>query len=168
MIYGEAFDIAEETLSLLRSQSRRIATAESCTGGLIGGTLTAVPGSSDVVDRGFITYTNEAKHAMLGVPMNHFDTVGAVSEEVADAMAKGAIENSVADIAVAVTGVAGPGQSERKPAGLVYIGCAVRNGPVIVEKHQFSGDRGDVRLATVLGALRLVQRQAAQVPEASH
>lgn len=164
MIDEEAFEISRQTLEELRAVGYRIATAESCTGGLIGGALTAVPGSSDTVDRGFITYTNEAKHEMLGVPEAHFPSVGAVSEEVAGAMAAGAVAHSAADIAVAVTGVAGPGQSERKPAGLVYIGCQIRNGALVVEKHNFPGDRAAVRRATVLAALRLVRQQVAQAP----
>ncbi|MEK9725409.1 MAG: CinA family protein, partial [Rhodospirillaceae bacterium] len=101
--------LAAATLAACRTRGLMVATAESCTGGLIAGALTEIAGSSDVVERGFVTYTNEAKNEMLGVPADLFETVGAVSEEVARAMAEGAVANSRADLAVSVTGVAGPG-----------------------------------------------------------
>ncbi|MDG5494181.1 CinA family protein [Niveispirillum sp. BGYR6] len=133
-----------------------IATAESCTGGLIAGCLTAVAGSSAVVDRGFVTYTNEAKTAMLGVPAPLIADHGAVSEPVACAMALGALAHSRADVTLAVTGIAGPGGgSVEKPVGLVYIARARRGGAVLVERHVFAGDRTAVRLATVERALTL-------------
>jgi nicotinamide-nucleotide amidase len=133
-----------------------IATAESCTGGLIASCLTAVAGSSAVVDRGFVTYTNEAKTAMLGVPAPLIADHGAVSEPVARAMARGALAQSQADVTLAVTGIAGPGGgSAEKPVGLVYIACARRDGAVLVERHVFPGDRTAIRLATVERALIL-------------
>lgn len=134
-----------------------VATAESCTGGLIAGCLTDVAGSSAIVDRGFVTYTNAAKTDMLGVPADLIDRLGAVSAEVAAAMADGALAHSRADITVAVTGIAGPGGgSEAKPVGLVYIAAARRGAPPVVERHLFAGDRGAVRQATVGRALQLI------------
>lgn len=134
-----------------------LATAESCTGGLIAGCLTHVPGSSAVVDRGFVTYTNAAKTEMLGVPADLIAGLGAVSGPVADAMASGAVVHSRADVAVAVTGIAGPtGGSDTKPVGLVFIARARRDGDTIVERHIFPGDREAVRLATVGRALELL------------
>jgi len=157
-ISSDLRELAEHVLAVCRTENILLATAESCTGGLIAATLTAIPGSSDVVDRGFVTYTNAAKHDMIGVPMDLFDSVGAVSKEVAGAMAKGALVQSNADIAVSVTGVAGPGASERKPAGLVFIGIASRTAAIQVEECHFDGDRDAVRHATVLKALTLVLR----------
>ena len=121
---------AKTLLAALRSRAMKLATAESCTGGLIAAALTHVPGSSDVVDRGFVTYSNEAKTEMLGVPPALIAAHGAVSQPVAAAMAEGAVARSNADIAVSVTGVAGPGGgSPDKPVGLVWFGCARRGEP---------------------------------------
>ena len=149
-----------KTLALLeaaRARSLKIATAESCTGGLISATLTEIPGSSDVFERGFVTYSNQAKTEMLGVSQELIDAKGAVSEEVARAMAEGAIHNSQADLAVAVTGVAGPGGgSKDKPVGLVHIATARRDGPVSHERHVFSGDRREVRAATLKRAIEFL------------
>lgn len=150
--------LAEQVLTHCRSCKVMLATAESCTGGLIAASLTAIPGSSDVVDRSFVTYTNRAKNQMIGVPMRLFDEVGAVSHEVAKAMAEGALSQSDAQIAVSVTGVAGPGASEQKPAGLVYIGIASDGAETRVEECRFTGDRDAVRHATVLKALEMVDR----------
>lgn len=155
MIDTELYEKAKETLLILRASSLKVATAESCTGGMIGAALTAVSGSSDVVERGFITYSNEAKSELLDVSPEIIAHVGAVSEEVAKAMALGAVANSLADCAVAVTGVAGPGQSEQKPAGLVYIAFA-HAGQTICQQHNFLGDRTAVRRATVLASLDLI------------
>jgi len=147
---------AEEVLARLRARKLMIATAESCTGGLIAAMLTEIAGSSDVVERGFVTYTNGAKTAMLGVPGDMLAAHGAVSAEVARAMAEGALARSPADIAVAVTGIAGPGgATPTKPVGLVHIGCARRGRPTVVERHVFAGDRRAVRAATVLRAFDL-------------
>ena len=135
-----------------------MATAESCTGGLIVAALTNVPGSSDVVDRGFVTYSNAAKTEMLGVDAALIATHGAVSERVAAAMASGALASSLADITVAVTGVAGPGGgSADKPVGLVWFGFARRGGSVWTECQIFPGDRIAVRAATVGWALKQVR-----------
>lgn len=158
-----ADDIREQARTLIeRARARvvRIATAESCTGGLIAGALTAIPGSSEVVDRGFVTYSNEAKTEMLDVPAELIARKGAVSQEVALAMADGALKASRADAAVAVTGIAGPGGgSEAKPVGLVHIAAARRGGARLHEECRF-GDvgRDEVREATVRRALELLAR----------
>ena len=136
-----------------------LATAESCTGGLIAAALTEVAGSSAVVDRGFVTYSNEAKTGMLGVAPDLIGSVGAVSREVAIAMAEGALHASRADITVAVTGIAGPGGgSPDKPVGLVHFAVAVRGAPTVHAERRF-GDigRSAVRLATVQAALEMIQ-----------
>jgi nicotinamide-nucleotide amidase len=149
---------AEELLQAYREAGKKIATAESCTGGLIAGCLTEIAGSSDVVDRGFVTYSNEAKTEMLGVSpaLLEHPGPGAVSAEVAVAMAKGALKASRADVAVSATGIAGPGGgSEDKPVGLVFLGWASKGGPARAVHHVFPGDRGEVRNATVRAALDL-------------
>jgi len=131
------------------------ATAESCTGGLIAGAITDVPGSSGWFDRGFVTYSNDAKVAMLGVRAQTLDTHGAVSEATAAEMAAGALAHSSADLAVAVTGIAGPdGGSEAKPVGTVCFAWARRGGPVATLTRRFPGDRAAVRQATVELALQ--------------
>ena len=129
----ELLAASEALLAAFNAKGLTFAAAESCTGGLITACLTAIAGSSSVVERGFVTYTNAAKQEMLGVPAPLFASVGAVSGEVAEAMAKGARARSAASIVVSVTGVAGPGASERKPVGLVYIGAARREGQVVVQ-----------------------------------
>ena len=148
---------AERLLVLCRTRGLRVATAESCTGGLIAVCLTDIAGSSDVVDRGFVTYSNEAKRDLLGVPNALLMRVGAVSEEVARAMAAGALERSDAHLAVAVTGIAGPGGgTETKPVGLVHHACAGPGGAVSHRRVVYPGDRGAVRLATVETALDML------------
>lgn len=155
--------LAEAVLAACRTRGLRIATAESCTGGLIAGALTAVSGSSDVVERGFVTYTNESKTAMLGVPAPLIAVHGAVSEPVALAMAEGALAHSPADLAVAVTGVAGPtGGTPEKPVGLIHLAAARRGGVTRHERHVFAGDRAAVREQTVETALRMVERLATE------
>lgn len=152
--------LATEVLDQARQNGLRIATAESCTGGLIAGLLTEIPGSSDVVERGFVTYSNEAKAELLGIPSPLILAHGAVSEAVARAMAEGALTHSRAQVAVSVTGIAGPGGgSEIKPVGLVHMAAARTGGKILHEEHRF-GDIGrtEVRIATVEAALRLLQR----------
>ncbi|WP_144185059.1 CinA family protein [Elioraea rosea] len=152
---------AESLLALLRSRKLMLATAESCTGGLVAGTLTAIAGSSDVVDRGFVTYSNEAKREMLGVTDESLAMAGAVSEEVARAMADGTLARSRADIALSVTGIAGPGgATATKPVGLVFIGAARRGGTLLVERHVFGGDRAAIRNASIAVAFRLARTLA--------
>jgi len=141
-------------LQRYRELGWKIATAESCTGGLIAGTLTAIAGSSDVYDRGWVTYSNEAKREQLGVPSMVLDARGAVSGEVAEAMAMGALHRSQAHVAISVTGIAGPGGgSAEKPVGLVYIGLARKDGWSQVERCMFDGDRDSIRSQTVTRAL---------------
>ena len=150
---------AADLLAALRARGLKIATAESCTGGMIAARLTDVAGSSDVVERGFVTYSNEAKAELLGVPMAMIAANGAVSEPVARAMAEGAIARSRADIAVAVTGVAGPGGgTEKKPVGLVHVAAALRGGATLHRECRF-GDvgRARVRALTVAEAFALVR-----------
>ncbi|HWK47325.1 MAG TPA: nicotinamide-nucleotide amidohydrolase family protein [Stellaceae bacterium] len=150
--------LAIEVLAAYRARGWRIGTAESCTGGLVGGALTAIAGSSDVVEGGFITYSNAAKTALLGVPQDLLDSVGAVSAEVAAAMAQGVLRGIPGtDLAVSITGIAGPGGgTATKPVGLVYIGIARRDGPGTTERHVFPGDREAVRAASVRRALALL------------
>jgi nicotinamide-nucleotide amidase len=157
MLPEQTLKDAERLLAACRTLSVRIATAESCTGGLIAAALTAIGGSSDVVDRGFVTYSNDAKHQMLGVPMTLIEAHGAVSEEVARAMATGALGRSRAGIAVSVTGVAGPGGgSADKPVGLVCFGLARTGQPTISQQRMFAGDRTAIRAATVAHALAVI------------
>jgi len=146
-------DVAD-LLDLYRQRGLKIATAESCTGGLIAATLTALPGSSDVFERGWVTYSNEAKSENLGVPPELIADKGAVSAEVAEAMARGVLRRAQADVAVSVTGIAGPGGgSIEKPVGLVFIGLARKDGWSQVERCEFDGGRDDVRRQAVARAL---------------
>jgi nicotinamide-nucleotide amidase len=150
---------AEEVLAACGDKGVMLAMAESCTGGMIAAALTDIAGSSSVVERGFVTYTNEAKHEMLGVPAPLIEQVGAVSEEVARAMAEGAVSHSNAQISVSVTGVAGPGGgSDEKPVGLVHMAVAYEGRDTVHERHVFSGDRQAVREQTVMAAFSLVLR----------
>jgi nicotinamide-nucleotide amidase len=154
--------MARRVLDICRKHGLRVATAESCTGGLVAGALTEIAGSSDVVDRGFVTYSNEAKEAMLGVPAAVLKRHGAVSSETAAAMAKGALKNSLADIAVSITGVAGPGGgSKAKPVGLVHFAAARRGGKQIAQRKLY-GDigRGRVRALSVAQALMMLEALA--------
>lgn len=154
-------DLARATLAAARARGWMVATAESCTGGLIAGALTEIAGSSDVVDRGFVTYSNDAKTRMLGVPEGTIAEHGAVSAEVAAAMATGALERSLAHLAVAVTGIAGPGgATPTKPVGLVWFGLAMRGAAPVTESRIFPGDRAAVRRATVERALEMIRAAA--------
>jgi len=155
-------DEAEAVLRLCRAAGLRVATAESCTGGMIAAALTAIAGSSDVVERGFVTYSNEAKSELLGVPAPLIAQCGAVSAEVAEAMARGALAHAPVDLAVSVTGIAGPGgATPGKPVGLVHLGIARRGGACRTERHVFPGDRTAIRAAAARRALALL-REAAQ------
>lgn len=148
---------AADLLAAARAAGLTIATAESCTGGLISGAITEVAGSSDIFDRGFVTYSNAAKQQMLGVRAETLAEHGAVSEAVAAEMAVGALIGSEADLAVSVTGIAGPGGSEHKPEGRVCFGLARRGGEVQVETVEFGAlGRGAVRAATVDHALEML------------
>lgn len=142
-------------LTALKDKGWKIATAKSCTGGLIAAALTDIPGASCVFDRGFVTYSNDAKREMLGVPAGILQKHGAVSGETARAMVEGALKHSLADLAVSVTGIAGPdGGTKEKPVGLVYIGFGRRDETPQVEKYMFKGDRASVRTQTVRAALK--------------
>lgn len=157
MFDHEMRDAAERVLFSCRKRGLKVATAESCTGGLIAATLTAIAGSSDVVDRAFITYSNEAKREMLGVPWDAILGHGAVSDPVARAMATGALARSDADLAISVTGIAGPGGgSAEKPVGLVYFGGGRSDLEAIAERHVFPGDRDGIRRLAVLTALTML------------
>lgn len=152
--------LAAEIIELAKERNVKIATAESCTGGLIAAVLTEIAGSSAVVDRAFVTYSNEAKSEMLGVPADLIGRVGAVSRDVAIAMAEGAIANSDADVAVSVTGIAGPGGgSDEKPVGLVHFG-AMRRGQAAHHAERRFGDIGrpQIRIASVREALGLIRQ----------
>ncbi len=148
---------ATHLLQSCRAAGLQIATAESCTGGLIAAVLTEIPGSSDVFERGYVTYSNAAKIEMLGVRALLIENHGAVSKQVAEAMALGALVNSAADLSLAVTGIAGPGGgSVEKPVGLVHIAAAVKGGGLVHSECRF-GDpgRASIRLKTVQSALEL-------------
>jgi nicotinamide-nucleotide amidase len=148
-----------ELLERYRQAGKKIATAESCTGGMVAAALTDIAGSSDVFERGFVTYSNEAKTELIGVPADLIRRVGAVSGEVARAMADGALGHSHADMAVSVTGVAGPGGgTPAKPVGLVWFGLAKHGHGTQIEKHQFAGDRAAIRQQAVDTALLLLDR----------
>ncbi len=149
-------------LDACRARGLKIATAESCTGGLVAGALTDIAGSSEVVDRGYVTYSNEAKQQMLGVPAATIKQHGAVSRETAEAMARGALGNADADLVVSITGIAGPGGgSPDKPVGLVHFAAASRNGALVHAEMRY-GDIGrtDVRRKSVLQALAMLKRLA--------
>lgn len=154
---------AADVLALAKARGIMIATAESCTGGLIAGALTDVPGSSIVVDRGFVTYSNAAKTEMLDVDPALIATHGAVSRPVAEAMARGALEWSCAQLTVSVTGVAGPGGTDEKPEGMVCFGIATQTG-VRSETQRFGPlGRSQVRARTVQHALNLLANEMSQV-----
>jgi nicotinamide-nucleotide amidase len=153
---------AQALLELCRSKKLKIATAESCTGGLVAATLTEIAGSSDVVERGFVTYSNEAKQAMLGVPATTLASHGAVSAETAQAMATGALAHAPVDLTVSITGIAGPGGAVAgKPVGLVHFGAASRGGQLVHRERRY-GDigRAQVRYAAVIEALALLRELA--------
>jgi len=158
MLSPALLDDAASLLDACRAQGVMLATAESCTGGLIVAALTAIAGSSDVVERGFITYSNESKTELVGVPAELIACHGAVSEEVARAMAEGALARSRAAIAVSVTGVAGPGGgSAEKPVGLICFGLAQRGREIASESWTFSGDRTAIRAAAVAHAFAMIR-----------
>jgi nicotinamide-nucleotide amidase len=153
---------ARRVLDACRARGWKLATAESCTGGLVVAALTDIAGSSDVVDRGFVTYSNAAKEMMVGVPRAIIEAHGAVSEQTAAAMAKGALDHSAADVSVAITGIAGPGGgSAEKPVGLVCFAAATRDGRLLQRRQRY-GDigRAEVRERSVLEALALLERLA--------
>jgi nicotinamide-nucleotide amidase len=159
MLPTTTLDAARDLLSGLEARGLTLATAESCTGGLIAAALTAIAGSSAVVMAGFVTYSNAAKMRMVGVREATLAAHGAVSAQVAGEMAEGALREAGVDIALSCTGIAGPGgATPGKPVGLVFIGCARRGAASVVERHVFPGDRAAVRAATVAAAIALAAR----------
>jgi nicotinamide-nucleotide amidase len=154
---------AEDLLQRMQAERVTLATAESCTGGLLSALITEIAGSSAVFTHGFVTYANEAKSDLLNIPAPMIAIYGAVSEEVAMAMAREAQKKSGATIAVAITGIAGPGgATPTKPVGRVHIACARRDCTTLHQKFLFSGDRSAVRLQAVAAALDMVQQQMGQ------
>ena len=157
MLSSDLHNLAQQVVSLYTAQMRRIVTAESCTGGMIAGALTEISGASAVLERGFIAYSNDAKVEVLGVMPDLLEQHGAVSFQTAEAMAKGALDFSLADVAVSVTGIAGPeGGSHVKPVGTVYIGIATREGVLFHYHGVFAGQRSAIRTHAVTEALRLL------------
>jgi nicotinamide-nucleotide amidase len=157
----ETLDLAEAVLAACRIRGWHVATAESCTGGLVAAALTAIAGSSDVVERGFFTYSNDAKMELLDVPAETIAQHGAVSAQTAAAMARGAVARAGVDLAVSTTGFAGPGGgTAQKPVGLVYFGVATRDGSSRVERRNFPGDRGEIRRAALVEALEMLRAEA--------
>ncbi|PLW77594.1 CinA family protein [Cohaesibacter celericrescens] len=165
----DAIELSNEVLEIARKNNHKLAAAESCTAGLISATLTEIPGASKAFDRGFVTYSNEAKSEMLDVPPEMIKQCGAVSEEVVRAMAEGAIYYSNADFAVAVTGIAGPaGGSADKPVGLVHFAVSSKHYPQIHRKKIFAAmDRENVRAATVEYAMIMLIESMTQKPRMS-
>jgi nicotinamide-nucleotide amidase len=166
MVEEELLAQARALLDLCRARKLTIATAESCTGGLVAATLTEIPGSSQVIERGFVTYSNAAKTGMLDVPADVIVRFGAVSRETAEAMAQGALAHSPADLAVSITGIAGPGGgSPGKPVGLVHFAAAARGGPLVHHEGRF-GDigRAQVRHVSVKQAFDMLSALAQAQP----
>lgn len=162
MAGSDARALSRALLDLCRSRKLTIATAESCTGGLVAGALTEIPGSSDVIDRGFVTYSNDAKRKMLGVKASTLESFGAVSKETAIQMAVGALEEGDVDLAVSITGIAGPGgATPGKPVGLVHFAVAARDGRIASKECRFGAiGRSAVRQRSVLEALRMLMELA--------
>lgn len=154
---------AHDLLKALYKRKLKIATAESCTGGLIAATITEIPGSSQIFERGFITYSNQSKIELLTVPTFYLEDYGAVSRETAVAMAEGAILMSKADIGISVTGIAGPeGGTEDKPVGTIFIGLAIKGKNTKFEQHHFTGSRHLIRTQTVEAAFDMVMKSLEQ------
>lgn len=162
MTASDARARARSLLDLCRMRKLTIATAESCTGGLVAAALTDIPGSSDVIDRGFVTYSNDAKRAMLGVKASTLATFGAVSKETATAMAIGALEKAGVDLAISITGIAGPGgATPGKPVGLVHLAVAARDGRIVHRECRFGAvGRSTVRQRSVIEALQMLMELA--------
>jgi nicotinamide-nucleotide amidase len=159
MLPEATLDQARSLLAQMNATGMTLATAESCTGGLIAAALTAIAGSSSVVMGGFVTYANDAKRQMVGVRAQSLAQHGAVSEDVAREMAEGARARAGVSLALSCTGIAGPGgATPGKPVGLVFIACAREGAATLVERHVFPGDRAAVRAATVAAALALAAR----------
>jgi nicotinamide-nucleotide amidase len=162
MLDDDIVEAARRLLDICRRKNLLVATAESCTAGLVAGTLTEVPGTSSILDRGYITYSNQAKHEMLGVSRDTLKTYGAVSGETAEAMARGVLGRAPVDLAVAVTGIAGPeGGTDEKPVGLVHFAVATRAGVLVRTERRFGNiGRADIRKQSVLQAFRMLHEIA--------
>lgn len=170
--WPDCADAAANLIDLCRRLGTTLATAESCTGGLIGAVLTAVPGASEAYAGGVVSYANGVKARALGVPAALIDSLGAVSAPVAEAMAVGALKQTGADFAVAVTGVAGPGGgTPEKPVGLVFVAVAEGGKPLCVKRFDFAGDRAAVRAQTVAAAIEMLTfsiKEKREVQNARH
>jgi nicotinamide-nucleotide amidase len=160
MFSTELTQLSKSLIKICKLNNIKIATAESCTGGLIAGYLTAIPGSSDIFDRGYTTYSNDSKIEMLNVPANMILSYGAVSRNVAIAMSEGALNNAPVQLTVAVTGVAGPsGGTVKKPVGTVHIACSRMGKATITKCHLFNGNRDQIRESTVKEAINMMLKQ---------
>lgn len=165
MFNDEFLLLAEETLETLRTRKLTVATAESCTAGLVSGCLASIGGSSDVLESAWVTYSNRAKMAEIGVKEATLAQFGAVSQQTAQEMAEGILDNAPVDIGLSVTGIAGPGGgSAEKPVGLVWFGLAQRNHKTVTEQKIFPGDRNEVRMAAVAHGLQMIKRAASPSP----
>ena len=162
MLDDDIVEAAKQLLAICKRKNLLVATAESCTAGLVAGTLTEIPGVSSILDRGYVTYSNEAKHEMLGVSRDILKQHGAVSQQTAEAMARGVLGHSEVHLAVSVTGIAGPdGGSAEKPVGLVHFACATRSGKLThVEKRYGDVGRAKVRKQSVLQAFKMLHELA--------
>ena len=161
----EIISRAESIIGLCRNKDIRLSTIESCTGGLLSGCLTEIAGSSDVLDRGFVTYSNEAKHEEVGVSHQSLEQFGAVSDVVAREMCAGAMRREGVGATVSLTGIAGPGGgTDTKPVGLVFIGIATRSVAPVAHRYVFDGDRQEVRAAAIVEALRLLTTAICESP----
>jgi nicotinamide-nucleotide amidase len=162
MLDDDIVEAAKNLLTICKRKNLLVATAESCTAGLVAGTLTEIPGVSSILDRGYITYSNEAKHEMLGVSRDTLDKHGAVSPQTAEAMVRGVLGHSRVHLAVSITGIAGPdGGSAEKPVGLVFFAAGTRSGKLIdVEKRYGNIGRDKVRKQSVLQAFRMLHELA--------
>ena len=161
MFDPETLALAEQVLAACRARNWHLATAESCTGGLVAAALTAIADSSDVVERSFVAYSNEAKMELLGVAADTIAAHGAVSAQTCAAMARGAVARAPVDLGVSIVGVAGPGGgTPQKPVGLVYLGVARKDGTARIERRIFPGDRTEIRYTALLLALELLRDAA--------
>jgi nicotinamide-nucleotide amidase len=162
MLDDDIVEAAKQLLAICKRKNLLVATAESCTAGLVAGTLSEVPGVSSILDRGYVTYSNEAKHEMLGVPRETLEKHGAVSRETAEAMVRGVLGHARVNLAVSVTGIAGPdGGTAEKPVGLVHFAAGTRTGKLMhVEKRFGNPGRATVRKQSVLQAFRMLHELA--------
>jgi nicotinamide-nucleotide amidase len=162
MLDDDIVEAAQQLLDICKRKNLLVATAESCTAGLVAGTLTEVPGTSSILDRGFVTYSNEAKHEMLGVPRDTLAKYGAVSPQTAEAMVRGVLGRSRVHLAVSVTGIAGPdGGSAEKPVGLVFFAGGSRGGRLVAVEQRYGAiGRDKVRKRSVLEAFRILHELA--------